>query len=75
MLHSQGQAKMNFPPAARKMDTLNDLLAASDLISLHCALTNETMQIISAECLQHVKPGMDSFIFWRFSFVLLDIVV
>ena len=39
------------------MDTLNDLLAASDLISLHCALTNETVQIISAECLQHIKPG------------------
>lgn len=55
-VHS-GQAKMKFPPAARRMDTLNDLLAASDLISLHCALTNETMQIISAECLQHVKPG------------------
>ncbi|KAL5727151.1 hypothetical protein ACHQM5_000377 [Ranunculus cassubicifolius] len=46
-----------FPPAARKMDTLNDLLAASDLISLHCALSNETVQIINAECLQHVKPG------------------
>lgn len=39
------------------MDTLNDLLAASDLISLHCALTNETVQIINAECLQHIKPG------------------
>ncbi|KAF3793185.1 C-terminal binding protein [Nymphaea thermarum] len=46
-----------FPPAARRMDTLNDLLAASDLISLHCALSNETVQIISADCLQHVKPG------------------
>ncbi|KAL0464843.1 UNVERIFIED_CONTAM: C-terminal binding protein AN [Sesamum latifolium] len=39
------------------MDTLNDLLAASDVISLHCALTNETIQIISADCLQHIKPG------------------
>ncbi|PIA49142.1 hypothetical protein AQUCO_01300182v1 [Aquilegia coerulea] len=46
-----------FPPAARRMDTLNDLLAASDLISLHCALSNETVQIINAECLQHIKPG------------------
>ncbi|KAK7340309.1 hypothetical protein VNO77_21011 [Canavalia gladiata] len=52
-----GKGKIKFPPAARRMDTLNDLLAASDLISLHCALTNETMQIINAECLQHVKPG------------------
>lgn len=51
------RSSITFPPAARKMDTLNDLLAASDLISLHCALTNETVQIISAECLQHVKPG------------------
>ncbi|TKY65399.1 C-terminal binding protein AN [Spatholobus suberectus] len=52
-----GKGKVKFPPAARRMDTLNDLLAASDLISLHCALTNETMQIVNAECLQHVKPG------------------
>ncbi|KAE8665793.1 C-terminal binding protein AN [Hibiscus syriacus] len=48
---------VTFPPAVRRMDTLNDLLAASDLISLHCTLTNETIQIINAECLQHIKPG------------------
>ncbi|CAM8963776.1 unnamed protein product [Rhodiola kirilowii] len=51
------RSSMAFPPAARRMDTLNDLLAASDLISLHCALTDETVQILSAECLQHTKPG------------------
>ncbi|XVF73124.1 hypothetical protein PTKIN_Ptkin12aG0176700 [Pterospermum kingtungense] len=51
------RSSITFPPAARRMDTLNDLLAASDLISLHCALTNETVQIINADCLQHVKPG------------------
>ncbi|XP_057961196.1 C-terminal binding protein AN [Malania oleifera] len=52
-----GRSSLAFPPAARRMDTLNDLLAASDLISLHCALTNDTVQIINAECLQHIKPG------------------
>ncbi|KAJ4956662.1 hypothetical protein NE237_013445 [Protea cynaroides] len=52
-----GRPSIMFPPAARKMDTLNDLLAASDLVSLHCALSNETLQIINAECLQHIKPG------------------
>lgn len=51
------RSSITFPPAARRMDTLNDLLAASDLISLHCALTNETVQIVNAECLQHIKPG------------------
>lgn len=51
------RSSKNFPSAARRMDTLNDLLAASDLISLHCALTNETIQIINAETLQHIKPG------------------
>ncbi|KAF3441573.1 hypothetical protein FNV43_RR15487 [Rhamnella rubrinervis] len=51
------RSSITFPTAARRMDTLNDLLAASDLVSLHCALTNETVQIINAECLQHVKPG------------------
>ncbi|XP_047334403.1 C-terminal binding protein AN [Impatiens glandulifera] len=58
----QGKGKLNrystqFPSAARRMDTLNDLLAASDLISLHCTLTNDTVQLINADCLQHVKPG------------------
>ncbi|XP_041000837.1 C-terminal binding protein AN-like [Juglans microcarpa x Juglans regia] len=51
------RTSITFPSAARRMDTLNDLLAASDLISLHCALTNETVHIINAECLQHIKPG------------------
>lgn len=51
------RSSITFPTAARRMDTLNDLLAASDLVSLHCALTNETVQIINAECLQHIKPG------------------
>ncbi|KAL7125759.1 hypothetical protein ABFS83_14G138500 [Erythranthe nasuta] len=51
------RSSLRFPSAARKMDTLNDLLAASDLISLHCALTNDTIQIINADCLQHIKPG------------------
>ncbi|XP_073313026.1 C-terminal binding protein AN-like [Primulina huaijiensis] len=51
------RSSLTFPSAARKMDTLNDLLAASDLISLHCALTNETTQIINGDCLQQVKPG------------------
>ncbi|OEL38306.1 C-terminal binding protein AN [Dichanthelium oligosanthes] len=46
-----------FPSAARRMDTLNDLLAASDLVSLHCALTNDTAHILNAERLQHIKPG------------------
>ncbi|KAL2468736.1 C-terminal binding protein AN [Forsythia ovata] len=51
------RSSITFPPAARRMDTLNDLLAASDLIALHCTLTNETIQIINADCLQHIKPG------------------
>ncbi|GAB4861678.1 hypothetical protein Ancab_036931 [Ancistrocladus abbreviatus] len=57
----QGKRKLTrsiaFPPAARRMETLNDLLATSDVISLHCTLTDETVQIINAECLQHIKPG------------------
>ncbi|KAL2251775.1 UNVERIFIED_CONTAM: hypothetical protein Sindi_2299800 [Sesamum indicum] len=51
------RSSLRFPAAARRMDTLNDLLAASDLISLHCALTNDTIQIMNADCLQHIKPG------------------
>ncbi|KAJ6800596.1 C-terminal binding protein AN [Iris pallida] len=61
-LHQEAKGKSrrpstSFPPAARRMDTLNDLLAASDLVSLHCSLSNDTVQILNAECLQHIKPG------------------
>ncbi|EPS68072.1 angustifolia, partial [Genlisea aurea] len=51
------RSSSRFPSAARRMDTLNDLLAASDLISLHCAVSNDTIQMINADCLQHIKPG------------------
>ncbi|CAL9092560.1 unnamed protein product [Musa textilis] len=61
-LHHEVNAKsrrssISFPAAARRMDTLNDLLAASDLVSLHCSLSDDTMHILNAECLQHIKPG------------------
>ncbi|WOL05733.1 C-terminal binding protein AN [Canna indica] len=51
------QSLIAFPPTARRMDTLNDLLAASDLVSLHCSLSDDTIHILNAECLQHIKPG------------------
>ncbi|WOL06283.1 C-terminal binding protein AN-like [Canna indica] len=61
-LYQEGKGKSRrsaiaFPPAARRMDTLNDLLAASDLVSLHCSLSDATMHILNADCLQHIKPG------------------
>ncbi|CAL9051954.1 unnamed protein product [Musa banksii] len=61
-LHDEAKGKSRcspiaFPAAARRMDTLNDLLVESDLVSLHCSLSDDTMQIPNAECLQHVKPG------------------
>ncbi|RZC86424.1 hypothetical protein C5167_030503 [Papaver somniferum] len=52
LVKGKGRAHVSLPPTARRTDTLNDLLAASDLMFLHCALTNETVQIINAECLQ-----------------------
>lgn len=60
MVQVKGKAvrgRRSFPPAAKQMDTLNDLLSASDLVSLHCAVTNETLQILNLETLQHIKPG------------------
>lgn len=39
------------------MDTLNDLLAASDLVMLHCSLSDETVHLLNAESLQNIKPG------------------
>lgn len=38
------------------MGTPNDLLGVTDLIALHCAFTDESVQIVNAEFLQQVKP-------------------
>ena len=64
-----GRPVIAFPPAARRMDTLNDLLALSDLVSLHCSLSDATLHILNSERLQHIKPGnVLSFLFgyWLF---------
>ncbi|KAI5075726.1 hypothetical protein GOP47_0009802 [Adiantum capillus-veneris] len=49
--------RLNFPAAAKRVETLKELLAASDVVSLHCSLTTETVQLINADALQHIKPG------------------
>lgn len=42
---------------AARSDSLEALLAAADVISLHVPLTAETHHVIDAERLNHVKPG------------------
>lgn len=41
----------------RKLDTLDDLLAAADAVSLHCPLTHETRGMIGAAQIARMKPG------------------
>ena len=36
---------------------LPELLAAADIVSLHCPLTPQTYHLINAETLQSLKPG------------------
>ncbi|EFJ07708.1 hypothetical protein SELMODRAFT_928, partial [Selaginella moellendorffii] len=51
------QTRKSFPAFATKVESLNELLSQSDVVSLHCPLTNDTVQIINAEALQYIKPG------------------
>lgn len=45
-----------FATAQVRRMTLNDLLAAADVVSLHVPLTNDTRNIVDAAALQRMKP-------------------
>jgi len=42
----------------RRAKSLNELLATSDIVSLHTPLSDETEGMINDESLSHAKPGM-----------------
>ena len=47
----------NALPAGIEKADLEELLASSDIISLHCPLTDSTRHLINRETLQHMKPS------------------
>ncbi|KAJ7556820.1 hypothetical protein O6H91_05G100200 [Diphasiastrum complanatum] len=47
----------SFPPSVEEVDSLKELLSRSDVVSLHCSLTNDTVQLINGDTLQYIKPG------------------
>jgi D-3-phosphoglycerate dehydrogenase len=40
-----------------ELTTLNDLLHKADMVTLHCALTDDTRHLIGADALSKMKPG------------------
>jgi D-3-phosphoglycerate dehydrogenase len=45
------------PPGARLLESFDDILAQSDVITLHIPLNDETRGMIGARELAHLKPG------------------
>ncbi|WP_035984028.1 NAD(P)-dependent oxidoreductase, partial [Bradyrhizobium sp. STM 3843] len=46
-----------FGPHVRKVDTLDELLTQSDVVSLHCPLTPQTHGLIGKREFELMKPG------------------
>ncbi|XP_024370957.1 C-terminal binding protein AN [Physcomitrium patens] len=53
----ENQRRRAFPAGAEKINCLKQLLSTSDIVTLHCELTNDTVQLINTDSLQHMKPG------------------
>lgn len=49
--------KRRLPAAAKEVESLTELLATSDIVSLHCAASRDTVQLINGEALHSMKPG------------------
>jgi len=45
------------PLPGRRVHDLGELLEASDIVSLHCPLTEETRGLVGREALARIKPG------------------
>lgn len=54
---ASGEVASGHDPEGLTLVDLNTLLAASDVVSLHCPLTEETRGLINAERIARMKPG------------------
>ncbi len=48
---------MEIAVGARRCSTLNDLMALSDIVSIHAPSSPETRGLVGSEALSHAKPG------------------
>lgn len=52
--------RRKLPVAAKEVGTLGELLAISDVVTLHCEITSDTVQLINEEALHSMKQGQQS---------------
>lgn len=55
--HNRNPVPVERTRGAHYFDTLETLLGQSDVVTLHCPLTEQTREMINADTLAHVKPG------------------
>ncbi len=56
LVHTRSAVEANSRPPVEAV-SLSEILSASDVISLHCPLTEQTRELIRKETLQLMKPG------------------
>jgi D-3-phosphoglycerate dehydrogenase len=52
------EAALETPPSVVRVERLEDLLAAVDVVTLHCPLTDETRGLIDAAAIARMRPGV-----------------